>query len=215
MLQFAGIGGLKMGRRIAGIIAVTVLMGFLSSAQAVETVTIGNSAVVVRTVTGTLGEEDRKISLRDDVYHNELIETAEKSAIEIIFLDETKLALGANSSLILDIVVFDPDPEKSTFIITTTKGVFRFVTGNLPKKSYTIHTPNATIGIRGTVFTLSVLPAIQEDGSVATIVELNLEAGAADIIGCQGDRILLEHGGQSVTLTKNDTGLCEQAVRVY
>ena len=166
-------------------------------------------------VTGLLGEVDRKISLQDDVYHNELIETAEKSVIEIIFLDETKLALGANSSLILDSVVFDPDPEKSTFITTTTKGVFRFVTGNLPKKSYTIHTPNATIGIRGTVFTLSVLPAIQEDGSVATIVELNLEEGAADIIGCQGDRISLEHGRQRVTLTKDDTGRCEQSVREY
>lgn len=204
-----------MGRRIAGIIAMTVLMGFLSSAQAVENVTIGNSTVVVRTVTGTFGDEDRKISMRDDVYHNELIETAEKSVIEIKFLDETKLAMGANSSLILDSVVFDPDPAKSTFITTTTKGVFRFVTGTLPKKSYTIHTPNATIGIRGTVFSLSVLPAVGEDGSVAMIVELILEEGAADIIGCHGDRISLEHGGQRVTLTKDDTGLCEQAVRDY
>jgi hypothetical protein len=202
-----------MGRWVTGTVALTALMGFLSSAQAVETVTIGNSAVVVRTVTGTLEEEDRKLSLWDDVYHNELIETAEKSAAELIFLDETKLALGANSSLVLDSVVFDPNPEKSSFITTTTKGVFRFVTGNLPKKSYTIHTPNATIGIRGTVFTLSVLPAIQQDGSVATIVELDLEEGAADIIGCRGEHISLDHGGQRITLTKTDGGGCEQSVR--
>lgn len=202
-----------MGRWRVSFTILAALVGFSSSAQAVDTVTIGNSSVVVRTVTGSLGEEERKVSLWDDVYHNELIETAEKSATEIIFLDQTKLALGANSKLVLDSVVFDPDPDKSSFITTTTKGVFRFVTGNLPKKSYTIHTPNATIGIRGTVFTLSVLPAVQKDGSVATIVEFNLEEGAADIVGCQGQRISLERGGQSVTVTKDGTGRCVQLVQ--
>lgn len=204
-----------MGRWRVSFTILAALVGFSSSAQAVETATIGNSSVVVRTVTGKLGEEDRKISLWDDVYHNELIETAEKSATEIIFLDQTKLALGANSKLVLDSVVFDPDPDKSSFITTTTKGVFRFVTGNLPKKSYTIHTPNATIGIRGTVFSLSVLPSVQQDGSVATIVEFNLEEGAADIVGCQGQRISLERGGQSVTVTTNDTGGCVQLVQDF
>ncbi len=129
-----------------------------------------------------------------------------------MFLDATKLALGANSSLVLDSVVFDPDPAKSSFITTITKGVFRFVTGNLPKKSYTIHTPNATIGIRGTVFSLSVLPAEQPDGSVSTVMELHLEQGAADIIGCYGQTISLEQGGKRVKLTKGESGRCSQTV---
>jgi hypothetical protein len=176
--------------------------------QAQDSITIGNSSVVVRTVTGTLDDTNRKISLNDDVYHNELVETAASSATEIVFLDETKLALGPESSLVLDSLVFDPDPAKSSFITTTTKGVFRFVTGNLPKKSYTIHTPNATIGIRGTVFTLSVQPSVQTDGSLATVVELSLEEGAADIIGCSDDSIALESGGATVTLTKGETGQC-------
>lgn len=204
-----------MGRWKTSFTILAALVGFSSSAQAIESVTIGNSSVVVRTVTGTLETEDRKLALWDDVYHNELIETAEKSATEILFLDQTKLALGANSSLVLDSVVFDPEPDKSSFITTTTKGVFRFVTGNLPKKSYTIHTPNATIGIRGTVFSLSVLPVVQQDGSVATVVQFNLEEGAADIVGCQGNRISLEHGGQGVTVTKDGTGKCVQSVQEY
>lgn len=201
-----------MGRWKASCIILAALVGFSSSAQATETITIGNSSVVVRTVTGKLETEDRKLALWDDVYHNELIETAEESATEILFLDQTKLALGPNSSLVLDSVVFDPEPDKSSFITTTTKGVFRFVTGNLPKKSYTIHTPNATIGIRGTVFSLSVLPVVQQDGSLATIVQFNLEEGAADIVGCQGNRISLGQGGKSVKLTQDQSGHCSHSI---
>jgi hypothetical protein len=215
MLHFVMSGGTKMERWLASGLCLAVLVGFSSPAPAEETITIGNSNIVVRTVTGKLGTEGRKLSLYDDVYHNELIETAKESATEIEFLDQTKLALGPNSSLVLDSVVFDPDPAKSSFITTTTKGVFRFVTGNLPKKSYTIHTPNATIGIRGTVFSLSVLPSVQADGSVSTVVKFNLEEGAADIIGCQGKRITLDRGGKSATLTKGQSGHCSQSVRDF
>jgi hypothetical protein len=204
-----------MGRWLTSAVCLVLVALGSASAQAEETITIGNSAVVVRTVTGKLGTEDRKIALWDDVYHNELVETAKESATEIVFLDETKLALGPNSSLVLDSVVFDPDPKKSSFITTTTKGVFRFVTGNLPKKSYTIHTPNATIGIRGTVFSLSVFPAVDEDGSLATIVEFDLEDGAADIVGCNGDRISLQHGGQRVTITQSAVSKCSQSVKGF
>lgn len=202
-----------MRRGIVGPIFVAALGAFAVAASAAETpVTIGNTFVVVRTVVGTLDAEGRKLALADDVYHNEIIETEASSATEIVFLDQTKLALGPNSSLTLDRVVYDPDPDKSAFVATATKGVFRFVTGNLPKKSYTVHTPAATIGIRGTVFTLSVLPTVLEDGSAATVVEFTLEEGAADIIGCAGEKISLEQGGEQVTLTKSDFGACSQRV---
>jgi len=193
-------------------VVLIALAGFSTAAQAVETITVGNANVVVRTVTGTLDTEGRKLALADDVYHNELIETAGDSATEIVFLDQTKLALGPNSSLTLDRVVYDPDPAKSSFVTTATKGVFRFVTGNLPKKSYTVHTPSATIGIRGTVFTLSVQPTVLADGSSATVVEFTLEEGAADIVGCSGKRVSLEQGGLQLTLTKSDSGACSQRV---
>lgn len=188
------------------------LAAFSTSANAVETITVGNANVVVRTVTGTLDAQGRKLALADDVYHNELIETAGDSATEIVFLDQTKLALGPNSELTLDRVVYDPDPAKSSFVMTATKGVFRFVTGNLPKKSYTVHTPSATIGIRGTVFTLSILPAVLADGSSGTVVEFTLEEGAADIVGCAGKQVSLERGGLQLTLTKSDSGACSQRV---
>ena len=108
-------------------------------------------------VTGTLEADLRHIQLLDDIYHNEIIETGDESATEFVFLDETKLALGPNSRLVLDRFVYDPEPDKASFVMTATAGVFRFVSGKLPKKSYEIHTATATIGIRGTVFSFNVI----------------------------------------------------------
>jgi hypothetical protein len=36
------------------------------------------------------------------------------------------------------------------------RGLVRFVTGSLEKRSYTIRTPIASIGVRGTIFDLLV-----------------------------------------------------------
>ena len=134
-------------------IGFCALMGFQAMA-AEKNATIGNARIVVRTVTGTLESDLRQIKLLDDIYHNEAIETGDDSATEFVFLDETKLALGPNSRMVLDSFVYDPDPSKASFVMTATAGVFRFVSGKIPKTAYEIRTPNATIGIRGTVLLL-------------------------------------------------------------
>ena len=175
-------------------------------AHAVEKVTIGNARTVVKTVIGTLEANRRNIKLLDDIYHNEVIETGDESATEFIFLDETKLALGPNSSLVLDRFIYDPDPDKASFVMTATAGVFRFVSGKLPKKSYEIHTPTATIGIRGTAFTFVVLPA-GPDGTVAK-VNITVEQGVAEITNCRGERVVLDGSAPSTTISGSDNGTC-------
>ena len=190
---------------------VSIAMTFLVSASDVgaeEQLTVGNAFTVVRTVLGTLDADKRRLKLADDIYHNELIETQEDSATEVLFVDETKLALGPNSSIVIDSFVYDPMPDKASFVATATNGVFRFVTGNLPKKSYTIHTPTATIGIRGTVFTLAVLPQKSTDGRDGYLVHLALEEGAADISGCSAEEIHIEKPGDAITLLSDGNGAC-------
>ncbi len=180
--------------------AAFVLACFLApDGQAAEKMTVGNAASVVRTVTGTFEADTREIALLDDLYHNELVETAEESATEIVFLDETRLALGPDSSMVLDKFVFDPDPDQASFVITATKGVFRFASGKLPGKAYEIHTPTATIGIRGTAFTLTVLPA--RDGDLGGTVELVMESGAALVTSCHSETVLVKApAGSSIGL---------------
>jgi hypothetical protein len=182
-----------------------------NQAVAVERTTIGNARTVVKTVTGTLEADLRHIQLLDDIYHNELIETGDESATEFVFLDETKLALGPNSSLVLDRFVYDPEPGKASFVMTATAGVFRFVSGKLPKKSYEIHTPTATIGIRGTVFTFVIIPG-ESDGTPAK-VNVTVEHGVAEITSCLGEQVSLVQPGASTTVSMNADGTCSAPTR--
>ena len=188
-------------------VAAIGLFGLASSqAMAVERTTIGNVRTVVKTVTGTIESDRRQIHLLDDIYHNEIIETGDESATEFVFLDETKMALGPNSRLVLDRFVYDPEPGKASFIMTATAGVFRFVSGKLPKTSYEIHTPTATIGIRGTVFSVIVIPGDTE-GNPAR-VNITVEDGVADIISCLGEQVSLIRPGASTTVSMNADGTC-------
>ena len=121
-------------------------------------VAIGNAQKVVNMVIGTLAQQRRDIVLNDQVFQNEVIQTGAESAARLIFEDETTVSIGANSTLTLDKFVFDPDPAKSSAVMSLTRGVMRFTSGKMAKKAFTIRTPTSVIGIRGTSFEVVVLP---------------------------------------------------------
>ena len=181
-----------------------------SQAMASENTTIGNARIVVRTVTGTIESGPRsglrQIQLRDDIYHNEIIETGDDSATEFVFLDETKLALGPNSRMVLDRFVFDPASGTGSFIMSATVGVFRFISGKIPKRSYEIRTPNAVIGIRGTILSFIVIRGDTEDKLAK--VNITIEEGVAEITSCSGERVSLLRPSASTTVSMNSDGIC-------
>lgn len=176
------------------------------AALAAEKLTVGNANTVVRTVTGLFDADLRQIAMLDDLYHNELIETGEESATQIVFLDETNLSMGPNSTLVLDQFVYDPDPSQASFVVTATQGVFRFATGNLPKKSYTIHTPTATIGIRGTVFNMVIAPPGAENQEPSLLFWL--EEGEATLSGCGGESLTLQGTDSLAVISDHGLGSC-------
>lgn len=178
----------------AGFPALADFQGFTTQSPLFEERAVGNASIVVRTVTGTIEDNVHKIKLQDDLYHNELIETFEESATEIIFLDETTISLGPDSSIVLDQFVYDPDPSNSSFVVTITEGALRFTSGVLPKDAYKLHTPVATIGIRGTVIDLVVGRETLGDGTVRTSVDLSVVEGEADLIDCKGKRTRVPTG---------------------
>ena len=171
------------------VVSVFVILG--ADKAGAEQVTVGNATVVVKTVTGLFEGDLRQLKLQDDVYHNETIETEAESATQITFVDETTLTLGPSSKVVLDKFVYDPDPSKASFVMTATQGVFRFASGKLPKKAYKINTPAATIGIRGTVIEVAIVPAglSGEDGESA--VEIVVTQGEAKVLTCEGQEIEL------------------------
>ena len=86
------------------------------------------------------------------------LETA-KGRMGVTFRDETTIRLTEHSQVVVDEFVFDPDPAKSTMALNFVKGTGRFISSKkkrIPNDNITIHTNAATVGIRGTDFTITV-----------------------------------------------------------
>ena len=133
-------------------VAALTLHPVLAQAQ----VAVGNANKIVSNVRGVLQANTRNLAAKDDVFSNEVVNTGADSAARFVFRDNTILSVGASSSVTLDKFVFDPDAKKSTVALSVSKGVMRFVSGNLSKDRYTIRTPTAIIGIRGTILVVAV-----------------------------------------------------------
>jgi ferric-dicitrate binding protein FerR (iron transport regulator) len=148
---------------------------------------VGAAAIVVNNVTGTLASTRQRASLRAgiDVFQNETISTGETSASQVLFQDQTSLSIGPMSDVVLDRFVFDPDPSKSQVAVSLAKGVLRFSTGLLPKPDYELTTPTATIGVRGTVLTVTV-----SDNKTTTV---SVGEGSA-FVSARGRTVIVDAG---------------------
>ncbi|MCC2096419.1 MAG: FecR domain-containing protein [Hyphomicrobiales bacterium] len=85
------------------------------------------------------------------VFRSEAVSTGRDSAARLTFLDDTNLAIGPSSRVVLDEFVFSPARSAQALTINLARGAFRFSTGRLDKRAYKIRTSTATIGVRGTV----------------------------------------------------------------
>jgi len=89
--------------------------------------------------------------------------TQSKTRVQIILKDETIITIGANSSFQFDEFFFD-NSKKSTLSMRMNRGFFRSVTGKIGKiapERFKVKTSSATIGIRGTDFSVRLQNAIE------------------------------------------------------
>jgi hypothetical protein len=86
----------------------------------------------------------------DPVVKNARLETVPKGALEVTFTDGSKLTLGSASSVVVDNYVYGGAQGAGGQTLKMTRGVFRFVSGSMPKDQVKLQTPSVTIGIRGT-----------------------------------------------------------------
>lgn len=107
------------------------------------------------------------LRLRDNIIRNAELATAERGALEVTFLDGSKLTMGQNSRLTVDEYVYSGNTSASKQTVRYTKGLFRYVSGSIPKDNVKIETPTVTIGIRGTIFRT----ALFDTGAGLTSVE--------------------------------------------
>ncbi|HTR12528.1 MAG TPA: FecR domain-containing protein, partial [Roseiarcus sp.] len=117
---------------------------------------IGSTTVAQNQVIRELAGASGSLATGDSVYLNEIVKTGADSLAKFVFVDSTNLAVGPTSRVVLDRFVFEGDPSAQKVAVNLAKGVFRFTTGGLDKKAYTINTPTAAIGVRGTILDIGV-----------------------------------------------------------
>ena len=139
---------------------------------------VGSAIKIRQNVTGFGAGGARNLRVKDAVYRNEEISAASKSHGELELSDGSKIIVGENSVVLLDdFVVGDSGFKSGT--IKVVKGAFRFISGRSKKGTFTVTTPLATIGVRGTFFDVYV-----GDGK-ETIVLFHGEVSVCTSLGCQ------------------------------
>jgi hypothetical protein len=114
-------------------------------------------ASAVRNDVSEVAPRVTKINSGDDVVRDEVVRTSTDSDAKIVFRDDTNLSIGPSATLKLDRVVFSGETTYKDIALRLTTGTFRFVTGHSAKQAYTIRTPLAVIGIRGTILDIKVM----------------------------------------------------------
>lgn len=94
------------------------------------------------------------LNVGDEIYQQASVYTQDHGSLELAFDDGSSLTLGPNTDLVIDEFVYQPSNGQGEAALSITRGVLRMVSGRVPSERVRISTPVATVGIRGTRFTL-------------------------------------------------------------
>ena len=114
--------------------------------------------------------------------------------VGILFIDDTRVDVTQHSKLIIDEFVYDPNTKKGKLNLSAKLGTIRYASGQIAKTSkqdIVITTPTATIGVRGTDFTMTIdelggstiilLPSCDVAGN-CLVGEISVESAAGQVI---------------------------------
>ncbi|RLK02808.1 FecR family protein [Ruegeria conchae] len=105
----------------------------------------------------------KKIRLREgmEVVSGDTISTDRSGVVQLLFVDDTKIAIGPNAQMVLDVSMLRGKKKAKSFAVQALGGSFRFISGKSKKRAYSIQTPTATMAVRGTTFDMWVVPGKQ------------------------------------------------------
>jgi hypothetical protein len=112
---------------------------------------IGNVATVTGKASVIRNDKTTSLKVKDDIYLNDVVQTAANSALGITFIDATTFNLKASTQITIDNYVYEDGGKGNAAIFDVVKGTAAFVAASVAKTGdMKITTPTATLGIRGT-----------------------------------------------------------------
>jgi len=134
-------------------------------------------------------------ALLAEIYPADTVVTARGSKLKILFIDDSILALGGRSKIIIEKFLYQKKEERRNATFNLTLGKARALLGKalLKDSLYEIKTPTAIAGVRGTHFIVWVVSA-----RLTQILVLSGEVEVRDIAGI-GRQVLKENFASRVT----------------
>lgn len=172
------------------ILVVAMLLGLLPLAATAATNTAAGLVLLVggQATAQASGQPERTLSRRGEVFVGDRITTANDSQLQLRMKDGAIIALGANAEFVVKAYSDDAaGDKKDQAVLSLVKGGLRTISGQIDKSTYSMETPTATLGIRGTVFDVFV----RTDGTTIVI----LRDGQVMVTGAAGGTQLLTQKG--------------------
>ena len=112
------------------------------------------------------------LDVGDEIYREAKVYTEQYGSIEMRFDDGSQLTVGPNTELTIDDYVYAGDAGSDKAAISLGRGMLRMISGQIASDRVSVRTPVATVGIRGTDFTLDtatdgIVKVWVDDGVVA------------------------------------------------
>ena len=122
-----------------------------SLAQAAGDEPVGNVAMLTGSASVTRNKTATPLKVQDDIYRNDVLQTAANSTLGVTFNDATTFNLTANARIVVDDFVYEDGGEQNAALFDIARGTVAFAAASVAKTgNMKISTPTATLGIRGT-----------------------------------------------------------------
>ncbi|MFH1804941.1 MAG: FecR domain-containing protein [Pseudomonadota bacterium] len=193
----------------SGLVAAAVSFATLPGIAMAER---GEQAGVSAAVKGTVelaaaaGAVGRKVESGEAIYLGDLITSSAESGMQILLMDETVFTIGPNSEIAIDDFVYDPATGNGRLTASMTRGVMRFVTGQVAQNnpsSMNINLPVGSIGIRGTIGLIQSYDPAQANQTSAENLGSSLPDNGG---GGSGNNLVFSAVNQGPGLGRNDSG---------
>lgn len=144
-----------------------LLLGISAAhAQALPTPAVAEAIGMVKTLSGQafidLNGQRYAAELGMPVYLGTRLVTAPGSSLGVTFRDETVIAIGPDTQLVIDQYLFSPRQGKLGLMASLVRGTLNYVSGQIAKlrpDAVNVNTPTGMIGVRGTQFVARVDPS--------------------------------------------------------
>jgi hypothetical protein len=124
-----------------------------------------------------------------EIFANDLVTTGEGSTAALTFLDGTVFTLAADSRMLIDNLIYDPNGGQNASGFNLIQGGFVFIAGAIaPTGNMEVTTPTASMGIRGTTVSVEIRT---DEGVTRVQVALNPDPdgglGRIELFDLQGN----------------------------